>query len=227
MLLKEVKEWLTEYKGLNPNELHTFAHNNSENEDLLQALHKLFDSPPFYVQELDPVCHQLFEFYRSPERKLQLFALEFVPSLVWLYLRCLSLLERKVCGGVETFLLGVYNLEIVQADGSPIVETFRIPTLSTASIYHEHSRMPGVSEQLTEHALRQLNLSHTSWRSGPFPQFESINAQNRFSILALVMQRYNKDLDAFHSHALISACRVSHKLSQTGFSLDSDSEPRI
>ncbi|XP_005104805.1 uncharacterized protein DDB_G0271670 [Aplysia californica] len=87
--------------------------------------------------------------------------------------------------------------------------------------------MPGVSEQLTEHALRQLNLSHTSWRSGPFPQFESINAQNRFSILALVMQRYNKDLDAFHSHALISACRVSHKLSQTGFSLDSDSEPRI
>ena len=49
-----------------------------------------------WFQELDPVCHQLFEFYRSHEESLKRFALEFVPSLIGLYLRCLSLNDKKV-----------------------------------------------------------------------------------------------------------------------------------
>ncbi|CAG5121046.1 unnamed protein product, partial [Candidula unifasciata] len=87
--------------------------------------------------ELDPVCHQLYEFYRSKEVKLKLFSLQFVATLVWLYLRCLSNGDKKSCGGVETFLLGVYNLEIVKSDGTPLVESFCIPSISKASVYHD------------------------------------------------------------------------------------------
>ena len=49
-----------------------------------------------WFQELDPVCHQLFEFYRSREESLKRFALEFIPSLIGLYLRYLSLNDKKV-----------------------------------------------------------------------------------------------------------------------------------
>ena len=50
----------------------------------------------FYFQILDPVCHQLFEFYRSEERELQRFSLELVPSLVWLYLSFISRGQKSV-----------------------------------------------------------------------------------------------------------------------------------
>ena len=42
------------------------------------------------------MCHQLFEFYRSREESLKRFALEFIPSLIGLYLRYLSLNDKKV-----------------------------------------------------------------------------------------------------------------------------------
>ncbi|XP_059169491.1 hyccin-like isoform X3 [Physella acuta] len=182
------------------------------------------------VRELDPVCHQLYEFYRSKEEKLQLFALQFAPTLVWLYLRCLSRNEKKNCGGVETFLLGVYNLEIVKPDGTPVVENIRVPTISRASIYHE-SRIPGVTEPLTEHALRSLNNSHSLWKSGPYPQHERFNAQNRFSILSYVMQHYNRHVDSYHSLSLQALCSAIIKLNETGFAkrgiTSSTQEPRI
>ncbi|KAK6961017.1 hyccin, partial [Biomphalaria glabrata] len=110
MLTRPIKDWLSEYKGLSNNEVLSFACGLSVNEELISDLFTLFETPPFYVQELDPVCHQLYEFYRSKDDKLKRFALQFVPTLIWLYLRCLSLGQKKVCGGVETLLLGVYNL---------------------------------------------------------------------------------------------------------------------
>ncbi|CAL1545899.1 unnamed protein product, partial [Lymnaea stagnalis] len=105
MLTREVKDWLSEYKGLSSSEVLTFASNLMSNEELILDLFNLFEATPYYVQELDPVCHQLYEFYRSKEAKLQLFALQYVPTLIWLYLRNLSHGDKKVCSGAETFLL--------------------------------------------------------------------------------------------------------------------------
>ncbi|RUS87718.1 hypothetical protein EGW08_004559, partial [Elysia chlorotica] len=206
MVQKEVKEWLAEYKGLAPTEIHTFACAIGANEDLLISLFDLFETPPYYVHDLDPVCHQLYEFYRSKEKKLALFALQFVPVLTWLYLRGLSLQDTKNCGGAETFLLGVYNLEIVNSDGTQKVESFRIPTVSRSSLYHE-SRIGG--DTLTEQNLRQLNNVHGTWRGGPFMQYERFNAQNRFSILTHVMLVFNNDIDSIHSLSLEALCRVT------------------
>ncbi|ESO95220.1 hypothetical protein LOTGIDRAFT_175211 [Lottia gigantea] len=109
MLNKAIKEWLSEYKGLADEEIHSYATVVRNNEELISSLYKLFESRPS-VEYLDPVCHQLYEFYRSKESELHHFSLEFMPTLIWLYLMTLSVNDKKNCGGVEAFLLGIYNL---------------------------------------------------------------------------------------------------------------------
>jgi hypothetical protein len=41
------------------------------------------------------------------------------------------------CRSVETLLVGLYNLEVVDESGQPKVVSFRLPSLAQASIYHE------------------------------------------------------------------------------------------
>lgn len=48
-------------------------------------------------QVLDPVCHQLFEFYRSKESELKTFSRELIPVVIWTYLSALSTSGKKVC----------------------------------------------------------------------------------------------------------------------------------
>lgn len=45
--------------------------------------------------------------------------------------------DRQVCHSVETLLIGIYNLEIIDKSGQPKVLSFRIPSIAQASIYHE------------------------------------------------------------------------------------------
>ncbi len=47
-------------------------------------------------QVLDPVCHQLFNFYRSGRPKLKRFTLEVVPVMVTAYLTAISRSDKKV-----------------------------------------------------------------------------------------------------------------------------------
>ncbi|KAL4217501.1 hypothetical protein ACF0H5_023950 [Mactra antiquata] len=109
MTSKVIREWLAEYKVLSKEELHTYAASICHNGDLIISLHLLFDEFP-EPEILDPICHQLFEFYRSDEKELQRFSLELIPCLIWLYLAFVSKGEKSKCGGVEAFLLSVYNL---------------------------------------------------------------------------------------------------------------------
>jgi len=48
------------------------------------------------VQVIDPVCHQLFDFYRSLNTQLQRFTLEFVPALLWSYMSLPYVTDKKV-----------------------------------------------------------------------------------------------------------------------------------
>ena len=61
-------------------------------------------------QLLEPVCHQLFELYRSTEDRLRRFTLQFLPELVWVYLRVTASRDRQSNGCIEALLLGMYNL---------------------------------------------------------------------------------------------------------------------
>lgn len=88
-------------------------------------------------QLINPVCNQLFCFYRSGEEDLQRFTLQFLPMLVLLYLENVTHGDRQLYRSVETLLIGIYNLEIIDKSGQAKVFSFRIPSIAQASIYHE------------------------------------------------------------------------------------------
>lgn len=62
------------------------------------------------LQLLEPVCHQLFEFYRSGEPQLQRFTLQFLPELLWSLLSVSAARDPHTSGCIEALLLGIYNL---------------------------------------------------------------------------------------------------------------------
>jgi len=49
-----------------------------------------------FLQVIDPVCHQLFDFYRSLNTELQRFTLELVPTLLWTYVSSPCVGDKKV-----------------------------------------------------------------------------------------------------------------------------------
>lgn len=229
MLSKEVKEWLAEYKILAKEEVHTYAASVRHNSELVTSLHALFDEHPS-AEILDPVCHQLFEFYRSNEKELQRFALELVPALIWLYLSFVSKGDKNSCSGVEAFLLSVYNLETCSSDGTPKVKKFRIPSFAKHSIYHEPQKLSSVP--LQESALRRYSAEAEEFQDGPHPQYESINGQNRHTVLAYLLQCYHGDISNLSSRSHKIFCRMCSRIVTTGFNTlvqtdDDDSEDII
>lgn len=48
-------------------------------------------------------------------------------------------LNLQSCWSLETLLIGIYNLEVVDESGEPKVVSFRLPSLAQSSIYHEVS----------------------------------------------------------------------------------------
>ncbi|KAH9498139.1 hypothetical protein Btru_008358 [Bulinus truncatus] len=131
---------------------------------------------------------------------------------------------------IDRIIIWVVSQNIVGLhDEKPVVETFCIPSISRASLYHE-SKIPGVNEPLTEQSLRSLNKSHLVWTSGPYQQHERFLSQNRFGILSYVMHRYNRSIDSYHELALKALCSATTSLSETGFVQVSDQkqpQPRI
>lgn len=55
---------------------------------------------------LENVCVQLFSFYRSKEIELQRFTLQFVPTLIYIYLSSVAQGYTKNCRCIETLLIG-------------------------------------------------------------------------------------------------------------------------
>lgn len=53
------------------------------------------------------------------------------------FLLILWIFNSQNCRTVETLLVGVYNLELVDKSGEPKAVSFRLPSLAMMSIYHE------------------------------------------------------------------------------------------
>lgn len=111
---------------------------------------------------------------------------------------------------METLLIGIYNLEVVDESGQPVIVSFRLPSLAQASIYHEPMSLAHVS--LTETALRRLEECNTkliSW--GPHPQVETLNAQNRLKIITRLLFVYNRRIGFFDKLSLKYLCKISSR----------------
>ncbi|KAG7256316.1 hypothetical protein CRUP_014257 [Coryphaenoides rupestris] len=105
-----VEEWLSEFKTLPETRIPSYAGSLHLKRTLVPALYGVIQDPNNEL--LEPVCHQLFELYRSSEDRLRRFTLQFLPEL-----------------------------EIVDKDGNSKLLSFTIPSLSKPSVYHEPSSL--------------------------------------------------------------------------------------
>ncbi|KAF3707538.1 Hyccin Protein FAM126A [Channa argus] len=182
-----VEEWLSEYKTLPDSAVSTYASSLKDKGTLVPALYKVIREN--YSDLLEPVCHQLFDFYRSGEPQLQRFTLQFLPELLWSLLSASAARDPHTSGCIEALLLGIYNLEIVDKDGQSKVLTFTVPSLSKPSVYHEPSAIGSIA--LTEGALANHGLSRVVY-SGPHLQRENFTAQNRVCICGYPRQHMRR-----------------------------------
>ncbi|CAG5865504.1 unnamed protein product [Menidia menidia] len=207
-----VEEWLSEFKSLPDTHIPSYAGSLHLKKSLVPALYRVIQDPNNEL--LEPVCHQLFELYRSSEDRLRRFTLQFLPELVWVYLRITASRDRQSNGCIEALLLGMYNLEIVDKDGNSKLLSFTIPSLSKPSVYHEPSSLGSMA--LTEGALCQHDLIRVVY-SGLHPQRETFTAQNRFEVLCFLMLCYNSAVVYMPLSSYQSVCRMSSRLCVCGF----------
>ncbi|KAM9737160.1 hyccin isoform 2-T5 [Menidia menidia] len=207
-----VEEWLSEFKTLPDSAISTYAASLKDKGALVPALYKVIREN--YSDLLEPVCHQLFEFYRSGVPQLQRFTLQFLPELLWSLLSASAARDPHTSGCIEALLLGIYNLEIVDKDGQSKVLSFTVPSLSKPSVYHEPSAIGSIA--LTEGALANHGLSRVVY-SGPHLQRETFTAQNRFEVLTFLLLCYNAALSYMTSTSLQSLCQLSSRVSICGY----------
>ncbi|XP_048028619.1 protein FAM126B isoform X1 [Megalobrama amblycephala] len=208
-----VEEWLSEFKTLPDEQIRSYSGSLRLKKALVPALYAVIREQPC-SELLAPVCHQLFELYRSSEEGLRRFTLQFLPELIWVYLRHSASRERYRNGCVEALLLGIYNLEIVDSKGNGKLLSFTIPTLSKPSIYHEPSSLGSMA--LTEGALNQHDLIRVVY-SGLLSQRETVTSQNRFEVLSFLMLCYNSAVVFMPASSHQSACRMSTRLCVSGY----------
>ncbi|XP_073407571.1 hyccin 2 isoform X1 [Dendrobates tinctorius] len=207
-----VEEWLSEYKVLPETQLSAYAATLHRKKSLVSALYKVIQDPNNEL--LEPICHQLFELYRSSEVRLKRFTMQFLPELISIYCRLTASRDRQSNGCIEALLLGIYNLEIADKDGNNKVLSFTIPSLSKPSIYHEPSSLGSMA--LTEGALSQHDLIRVVY-SNLHPQRETFTAQNRFEVLSFLMLCYNSAIVYMPPSSYQSLCRMGSRLCVSGF----------
>ncbi|KAI5107382.1 hypothetical protein C0J45_3020, partial [Silurus meridionalis] len=200
------------FQTLPESQFSSYANSLYRKKNLVPALYKIIQDPNSEL--LEPVCNQLFELYRNSDARLRRFTLQFLPELVWVYLRFTASRERQINGCIEALLLGIYNLEIVDKEGNSKLLSFTIPSLSKPSIYHEPSSLGSMA--LTEGALSQHDLIRVVY-SGLHPQRETFTAQNRFEVLCFLMLCYNSAVVYMPSSSYQAVCRMSSRLCVCGF----------
>ena len=91
-----IQDWLADYAALSPVEVHSFANNLKHNDEVITALYAVLEERNKFSNLVDPVCNQLFGFYRSREVELQRFTLQFLPTLIYIYLNSVAHGDKKV-----------------------------------------------------------------------------------------------------------------------------------
>jgi len=96
MVESVVHDWLSEWSGLDHGQIHSYATVLDHNEELLLALRLVLEERSKYPTIVDPVCDQLFSYYRSREEVLQKFTIQLLPVLLYVYLSAVANGDKKV-----------------------------------------------------------------------------------------------------------------------------------
>ncbi|XP_008775383.2 uncharacterized protein LOC103695755 [Phoenix dactylifera] len=81
----------------------------------------------------DNLCRWLYDTFQSTDPGLQLVVLNFLPTIVGVYLS--RAISRKPLAGFEAVMLALYAHETVIRGGEP--QTVMLPNLTNPSLYHE------------------------------------------------------------------------------------------
>lgn len=205
-------EWMEEFEGLAESEIHTYSTEQENNHEIMLALYEFLSEHSRCKNEnlVDGVCRQLLDFYRSGEKHLKKFALQYIPTLVFLHL------SDKSLASVQTLLVSLYNLEIIDSKGQPKTLSFRIPSVAQSSIYHDANTLD--PSFIAENSLRrweECNSKLVSW--GPLPQVECLNAQNRQRVVTALIFLYNQQLASIITQGIEHTCRGISRLVTQGF----------
>nr|CAI5829524.1 unnamed protein product [Callosobruchus analis] len=208
-----VLEWLDEFESLTESEIHTYSTEQEHNHEVMIALYSILHEPHKYKSDnnlIDGICQQLLNFYRSGEPHLKKFTMQFIPSLAFLHL------SDKTQTSVETLLVSLYNLEVIDSKGQPRTVSFRIPSIAQSSIYHDSSMLERAF--IAENSLRRwedCNTKLISW--GPLPQVECLNAQNRQRVVTALMFLYTRQMADVIQQGIEFTCRGISRLVTEGF----------
>lgn len=91
-----VKDWLIEWASLESEQVLSYANVLEHNEELIVALQTVFEDRTKFPLLIDPVCDQLFSYYRSRQPALQKFTLQLLPTLISVYLSAVACGDKKV-----------------------------------------------------------------------------------------------------------------------------------
>ncbi|CAH1966558.1 unnamed protein product [Acanthoscelides obtectus] len=140
--------------------------------------------------------------------------MQFIPSLAFLHL------TDKSQTSVQTLLVSLYNLEVIDSKGQPRTVSFRIPSIAQSSIYHDSSTLE--SAFTAQNSLRrweECNSKLISW--GPLPQVECLNAQNRQRVVTALMFLYTRQMADVIQQGIEFTCRGISRIVTQGFSMSS------
>lgn len=108
--------------------------------------------------------------------------------------------DKNLYTFIDTLLLSIYNMQVLNESGNPVVKTFKVPSLARPSIYHESSGLDV-----------NPNLVETITSFGPYYEFEQINSSNRMQILTVLFEIYNQHLTSLVIESLIAVCNLCIK----------------
>ncbi|XP_023012705.2 PI4KA lipid kinase complex subunit hyccin isoform X1 [Leptinotarsa decemlineata] len=207
-----VLDWLDEFESLTESEIHMYSIEQEHNHEVMMALYSVLSEPQKFKSDnlIDGICQQLLNFYRSGEINLRRFTIQFIPILVFLHL------SDKSYSAVQTLLVSLYNLEVIDSKGQPRTLSFRIPSIAQSSIFHDSSNLEPAF--IAENSLRrweECNTKLVSW--GPLPQVECLNAQNRQRVATALIFLYNQQLANVMEQGVEQTCRGISRLVMQGF----------
>jgi len=212
MDLVAVKEVLESFcKSESPSNIQKLKNDKGLVNGIIQNL------PEHYADQLShPVFNSLFELFRQSGKGGQLFVLQFVPVLMWTYLSATTRRDQQAYGNLEALLLAIYNADVENEEHK--IKTFRLPSLSRPSIYHEPSQGMTTSSTLTETALSRHEQSETVVTlPGPGRQLNKITGIHRLSVLSAILYQYNANIVYMSEASHRSFCIMALRLAKCGF----------
>ncbi|CAF4160198.1 unnamed protein product [Rotaria magnacalcarata] len=195
----ELDDWLVSLKGGEASSTATY------NTKLNAEIHLAITAEP--AEYASSLCDNLFILYRDV--KYRSFVLQFLPSFITTYYDVLHRHPESTDVTTKSVLDDAHHEKI---------HGFRIPNLTSPSIYHTPNSDYYAPTPLTQHAISKHEKKCDVVRLHSFSPFDSVNATTREQILWFLLIQYGSNVSNMDIYSRRSYFKMSKKLLSQGFS---------